>query len=116
MTAIQANNGARGGRLEDHNDSDGGEEDEEDEEDEENDNRDNALDDEDEGDSDGVVGGASRYGRTYARLGGPFIAISDIVEVGLAHESDCDDWTAGVYKGPLKGDPRNLSASGYTSL
>ena len=55
-------------------------------------------------------------GHSYARLGGPFISISEVVEAGLAHESDCEDWTAGVYRGQLTGDPRKMSASGYTNL
>ena len=75
------------------------------------------IDDEtsdDEGE--GETGGVADYGRSYARLGGPFVSISEIVEAGLAHESDCEDWTAGVYRGQLTGDPRKMSASGYSNL
>ena len=103
------NNTTRGGGSEDNSGSDrGGEVDDDDEID------DDVIDDEDDGE--GTVGGTADHGRAYARLGGPFIAISEIVEVGLAHESDCEDWTAGMYRGPLTGDPKDMAASGYTSL
>ena len=83
---------------------------------------DGEVDDEDvddettDDDVEGETGGVADYGRSYARLGGPFVSISEIVEAGLAHESDCEDWAAGVYKGQLTGDPRNMSASGYSNL
>ena len=57
-----------------------------------------------------VGGGVAVYSCSYARLGGPFISISEVVEVGLVHESDCEDWTAGMYKGLLTGDPRKMVA------
>ena len=78
--------------------------------------RDDIDDETSDDDAEGETGGVAVYGRSYARLGGPFVSISDIVEAGLAHESDCEDWTAGVYRGQLTGDPRKMSASGYTNL